>query len=199
MTAFNPANYEGRDRIAHIEDYLQNRVDTTMRPNIALRQQGLLSEVFPRANTTGSAALVSGTVYYGLLGLRQGDVVNNVNFVLTANNTSASLVRSGLYDPSTSALLASSADSSAMTTSGAIKGVSMSLTNSYTAPADSCVYAALLTVVGTPGSFTRGSNSDNGVAIGSGNRPFGAQTAQTELPATATIVTSVLNPWLSVS
>lgn len=156
--------------------------DTTP-DGITLAAQGLIAQTFDRQLATLQTIMVSQNVYYMLIPLRQGQVITSLSIAVNTVSASSTLFRMGLYN-SAGALVASTVNAPTLTETSGIRTANLSAP--YTVPASGGYYVALLSDGGTPPVVFRASLSVIAQAVGSGLRPFAHQTAQANLPATAT-------------
>lgn len=161
-------------------------------PQLLTEAQGLKGENFYRGAPGGALQTITAqTVYFSLMGLRAGQVITNIYIVNGAIST-ITLSKLGIYSTAGSRL----AQSASNTTNLAAGINSLALSAAYTVPTTGAYYFALLVDATTPGSFLRG----GGVigqpnAIGSNPVLGGTQTAQADLPASATITASTIIGW----
>lgn len=154
--------------------------------SISIEAQGLKGETFTRMVPGAATILVSGTMVATLMPVRANVTITNVCVEMTVNAATLTLTRVGIYSPiAAGVLLASSADQSALFTSGAAKIVQVPLSTPYTPTADGDVYAALICVGTTPPTLWRGAGATAGHTTANVNS-WVQQTGQTDLPGPAT-------------
>jgi hypothetical protein len=117
-------------------------------PNDTLAALGLIAETFPRTSVTATSAHTSGELRFGAIGLEAGDVLSNVIVFNNAGGVAVTLARAAIYNVSTLALLASSADQSGLAW-GAASWKTLPLSASLTIPATGLYYVGVLFVAGT--------------------------------------------------
>ena len=158
----------------------------------------LLGETLPVDAATGTGITTGGTIEFGLVGLRAGDVITNVISSVTTAGVTLTIVRLGLYNTSGNRL-AQTADVKADFASTGVKVEP--LTATYTIPSTDGYYLAIITTGTTQPIFERGlSSSTMYNAIGSGVRRYAIQAAQTDLTNPATLAnTTTGGIWLAVS
>jgi hypothetical protein len=189
MPLFKASNLEGRDRLGHIEEFLStNKSDWFVRQQLQMQAQGVTYQPYDRSCGGGQTAVTSQTIYYALVGVREGDVITNVIVDCTTAGSSISNTQSAVYLTNSQAggtLVASSADSSGMFAAGGVKA--LSLTNSYTVPADGAVYLAFWSIAGSPVQLFRQNSSGVGCGqlTGAVARPYSAQAGQPTLPSSS--------------
>lgn len=151
----------------------------------------------------GNTIVVSGTVYFSLLPLKEGDVITNIvsGLAVVGVKGASGLVKLGIYN-STGTRVAVTADATSSFESGTgIKVVA--LTTPYTVPASGGYYGAFISTFTTTQpvmfrSLATGIAGSNN-AIGSGIRSLALQAGQTDLPASATFAEGTYSMWLGVS
>ena len=167
--------------------------------DIMLDAQGLVSQTFDRENSGGGGTiLIDGSVYFGLMPFRAGQVINNLSILITTQATTMSIGKLGLYDLSGN-LLASTASQTTAWESTGVK--TAALTAAYTIPSTGAYYGAVFAKASTLPTMLRnlaGSGSA-GLAVGSGARVIALQATQTDLPSTATFAASALGFWIAAS
>jgi hypothetical protein len=168
---------------------------------ILAEAEGLKGQNFDRQNTVATNIMVDGTAYYALLPFRAGDVVTNLHVAVNTAGATLDLSKMGLYDTSGNRLAVTADLGTAFESTGA---GARALTSAYTVTTTGGLYIAVIvsTNGGTMPTLIRGPNVATGTtaAIGSGARPFGTETGQTDLDATATIgTTSALAFWMGWS
>jgi hypothetical protein len=167
------------------------------RAELQLTGRGIVTESLPQIGAVSTQLLVTQTVYFALVGVRKGDVLTNVVVDVAVAGSSLTLVKGAVY-AADGTQLAVTADSKASFSSTGIK--TMALSSPYTMPADGIVYLAILAVGTTPPTLLRGASQIGSTdPVGSGSRPAGAQTGQSDIPTTATVGTSSIGLWLAAS
>src|SRR4051794_3867579 len=98
MPTFDPTNLEGRDRLSHVEEYLQSpKTDSLVRAQIVTQGRGLIAESMHMPAATGSVALPASLANSSAIGLRKGDVITNiVALIVTAQ--APGIFQGGLHD-----------------------------------------------------------------------------------------------------
>lgn len=99
MPTFDPTNYEGQDRLSHIEKYLTSpNTDSLVRQQIVMSARGFVScSIAPPELATGITALTASFASGVAVGLRKGDVVSNiVTYIATAQ--APTQFQGGLFD-----------------------------------------------------------------------------------------------------
>lgn len=141
----------------------------------------------------------TGTLIGALCGFRAGDLITNIVLHVTANGSSITLAKVGVYDLS-GVLLASSADVDTTFSSGSVPRKQVTaLSSPYRVIDDRGLYVAFLNVNGGGSPTILRGNDNNSAQIGSGGWPYWSQTGQTDLPATATPASATNAPWMGVS
>lgn len=176
----------------------------------AIRAQGFITENFNRtfAHTTGGA-LTSGTIFLALVGVKPGDVINNIHFVVeTAGTVSGCTLAQGALMDRLGNRLAVTADSAGDRTATESTGLkTFALTSAYTIGAETeGVYVALLTSNGTTtcNAAVGGATVTDQAAVAARTgyfQPNGtAGTSQTAIGTTETVATtSAINFWCALS
>src|SRR5690348_11513159 len=89
---FDPSNFEGTNRLSHIEEYLgQAARDATAREG-----RGVLAESYPLGAAAASSALSASLAHSALIGLRAGDIVRNI-VALCVTAQAPSIMQGGLH------------------------------------------------------------------------------------------------------
>lgn len=147
-------------------------------------------------------SLVSGTAYYTLIPLKAGLLITNIHVIIaTAAGASVTASKVGLYD-STLNRVAISADLGTSWQSLGLK--THALTSPYVVPEQGAYYVAAFCTFTTTAPATYRHPGPTGAqgsaAIGSGLKPWGSQTGQTDLPSVA-VLSGTANPpmWYGVS
>lgn len=172
------------------------------------RARGFLTENWNlgQGNATGGAA-TDGTVFVAAIGVKPGDVINNIFLDIETAGTGSgcTLAMACLYDR-TGARLAVTADSAADRTKTESVGIkSFALTSAYTVGSNTdALYVGFVNKNGTTvcNLIVSGtSDVSAGDAVTGKFRAFGTGgTSQTSTPASATIVaTSGINFWAALS
>ncbi len=173
--------------------------------NPSLAAQGAVAETVPRWSASGAAVIIDGTVYFVAINLFAGTVVSNLSIAIQAAGTGTSLSKVGLYSTS-GTRLALSADQAAGWDSTGIKTIAMIAP--YVVPSTGQYFVALVAKTATTMPqpvrcvIATATGAVMQVPIGSNAPPYGVQTAQTDLPASATISTvgaPVAALWAAVS
>lgn len=179
-------------------------VALSARQEMLTRAQGLIAETVNRNNSFTTAVLISGSVYYVSVPLLAGDVVTNLITMVGTAGVGVTVSKMGLYNASTGARLAVSADQATAWESTGIKTVPM--VTPYVVPANGVYYAAIIAVAGTVPGFPRlltttGTTPATFIgAINGGIQPMAIQTGQTDLPLTATFAATAGQwPWIGVT
>jgi hypothetical protein len=157
--------------------------------DFAANLQGLKGQNIDRQAAGTGTILVDGTAYFQMVTLRKGSVVTNLHCCVTTAGTGTSLSKVGLYDSLGNRLAISADQGTAWNTAGM---QSIAVTSPYTVLADGGYYLAVVAKTATTmPTMARGASSASQAAAISGfMAPFGTLAAQTDLPATATIVTT---------
>ncbi len=183
MPQFSPTNYEGRDRVSHVEDFLQNRIETINRQRNQISGRGLIAEAFPISNIAGATTSSASIANASAVGFRAGDVVTNIHCLLTSEGASQSIVKTILWD-SSGTLLAVSANQSTAFTTTSVAGtiVTIPLSSPYTILTDGGYYLGIVSVGDvTPATLGRGSTQTGiGLQIGAGMRAHTRATGQSD-------------------
>lgn len=183
-------------------------VPTGTRAEALTRARGFLSENYNIAHTNGTGgSATGGTVFLTSIGVKPGDVINNIHVAVETAGTSSgcTLAMLALYDRlgNRVAVTADSAGDRTKTESAGIK--TFALTAPYTIGANTeAVYAAFVNTNGTTVcSLLVGGTTDvvSGDALTGKFRAHGTGgTSQTSTPASATIVaTSGISFWAALS
>ncbi len=202
MPQFLSTNYSGLDRLAHMEDFLQNRLESAQRYQLSLNGRGLLTEVYPISGAATAAGTQSATsiANASAVGLRSGDVVTNIVTWLTSEGATLSIAKNCLWDNGGN-LLAQSANTSTAFTTTSVAGtiVVNALTATYTVPADGLYYAGFVSV-GNIGPKLASASVVTGVGkqIGAGFRQHIRATAQSDA-GSLTVLDSATAFWFGVS
>lgn len=195
MPQFNPGNYEGRDRLAHIEDYIQNKLDTAQRNQLSLQAQALVASSGDALAFASLQSPSTQTAYGVLLGLRAGDTVTGVGLRLgvAASGTAPTTARFGIAD-STGKILAISSNLNSGTGWSATGAAAFPLAAPFSITADGGYYACFC-VNGTWGTtqptILRGANQAAAMtpAFAGGVVPNFKWAGQTDLPAVGSSLT----------
>lgn len=172
------------------------------------KARGLISENFNigMGNATGGAA-TDGTVFVASVGVKPGDVINNIHIAVETAGTGSgcTLAQLALYDR-LGTRLAVTADSAADRTKTETVGIkTFALSSAYTVGVNTeALYAAFVNKNGTTVCNLIVSGTSDvtaGDALTGKFRAFGTGgTSQTSTPASATIVaTSGINFWCAFS
>lgn len=184
-----------------VNGILNDIVDSKLnRQQLITTARGLISENYTSIISPAAALMVSGTVYYALVGLAKGDIVTSITaFIFTASTGGSTYAELGLYDPQTLSLLATTGNVTTALDNTGFKNIS--LISPYTVTTTKAYYVAyMVTNAGTPPSLARSASSTLATTvIGSGIRITGAQTGQAALPTTAVIGSTVFGLWAGVS
>lgn len=167
------------------------------RAGLVARAEGLITQNFDRSASANSTALVSGTIIFGLVGLFAGDVVTNVVIGVDGAGSGLTLSKCALYSK-TGTRLAVSADQG---TAWQSTGIMVTPMGTPFPVVTTDVYYAAVLAIGTPPSLSRSANSvSSGTQIGTGLRSVAALGAQSDMPASATVVNGGgLGPWFGIS
>lgn len=183
-------------------------VPTGTRAANLIAAQGFISENFSRAigNATGGA-LTNGTIFIAALGVKPGDVINNIHFVVETAGTGSgcTLAQAALLDRlgNRLAVTADSAGDRTATESTGLK--TFALSAAYTVGAETqAVYVALLQSNGTtaPNVLVSGTHDATADAARTGYFQIAgtAGTSQTAIGTTETIsASSGIGMWVAVS
>lgn len=154
------------------------------RVSVAEVAQGLVTETFPRHANASNQAPSSGDLVASMVGLLEGDVVTDVYVIVGTAASGLTLAKVGIYDLN-GYLLASSADISASLGTQGMKQLALSAP--FHATRQDGYYVGLLQVGTTPAAIRRANSSTfDSSACGTGFRPNGVQSGQTDLPNPAT-------------
>lgn len=170
----------------------------TARKALMARSQGYYAETNERGSCGGTVIAVTGTVYYMAISLLAGDIVSGYRVMNTVAGSAYSGVgmKFGLYTPAGAAgtLIVASATGDVSSTAGLQGAAVGALATPYTVTVDGTYYVAKLEVATTPATTVRSAAALGGgvTANFSGGTAysFGHQTAQTDLPASATLTSS---------
>lgn len=178
------------------------RVEET-REQLLVTGQGLIAQVAARELFTNTTAIVSGTIYGSLVGLKAGDLVTNVHLCFSSGFTGFSGVGAvaGIYT-SAGVKVAETSDQQALLAAAGFK--TFPLTSAYSVPSSGAYYLAFLAITSGAGSVYRITTSaiaaNQNVAVGSGVIPHGVMASQTSLVSSATFVTTnSFAPWMGCS
>ena len=174
-------------------------VDLATRENIVRQSRSIITETFPLLACTASQISIDGTVYYVLVGLKEGDVVSSLSvYIPTAcQGATMTLSKLGLYSTGGTQLAVSAGQGTAWESAG-LKTAAM--TTPYTAPSNMAAYVAIVAKGTTLPTFLRGPTfAQVSSPIGSGTRPIAAQTAQTDLPSPGTLSAGGIGYYVAVS
>lgn len=169
--------------------------------NPGLTARGLVAETMsPLANVGGTSVLIDGTALFVVVNLYQGQVITGAAIAVGAAGVTLTLSKLGLYTTSGTRVAVTADQGTAWESVGT---KSANFTAPYTVPTTAAYYAAIITKGGTqPGVLRTGQSMANTAAgVGSGIQPYGVQTGQTDLPASATITTtasSLIIPWIGL-
>lgn len=171
------------------------------RERLRMTGQGVFFQTFERSVASLATTTVDGVAYFILVGLLTGDVITNISTIITAGGTTMTLSKVGIYDK-TGVRLASSADQTTAWQTAGLKTTALSVP--YTVLTDDVYYLAIISKGTAVPTFLAGVNSTVAISqgVGSGAAALGVQTAQTDLPAPATISTSASNIksfWMGLS
>lgn len=124
------------------------------RYDLKLQARGLISESFQTEAGATNAALTGGTLYAQLVGLRGGDKITNLDYIVITPGASLTHGILGLYDK-TGKLLGQSADTPAAFQAAGL--VELALAVPVAIPQDDGYYIAILTAGTTPPAiYSRG-------------------------------------------
>lgn len=163
--------------------------------------QGMIAESFNRMSASASqTTTVTQELRGAAVGLRAGDVVTNINFLVAVAGTSYTIGRVGLYKKDGTLLASCANDTTIFTATAGMRTVALSA--AYTVPTDDLYYPCYLGVfTGTAAQLMRGTSLSNALAgIGSGAGGGVAQTGQADLPSpSASFTVSGTAIWIAVS
>lgn len=146
--------------------------------------------------------LTSGTVRYGYLALKTGDVVERVHCWVDAAAATVTTIKGGLYSytGTTGTLLGASGNT---TTAFDVLGLAtLTLSTPYTVTADGHYLVAFICVATTPATLLLVGSGFLGSAAGRGGSSIivsGEEAAQTDLDASSTITTGDTSIWVGWS
>lgn len=172
-------------------DTLIQRVDAlalSVMPSIGMTAEGLISQNASRQNVAAGQIMIGGTVYFIGVPIHAGQLVSSLEMGVTTVGAGMTVSLGGFH-ATDGTRLAQSVDQGTSWQSTGQKSIAM--ITPFSAPYTGLIYASLLGVGGTLPQLGRLSASAVlsvfAAAIGSGVAPFGTQTGQSVLPATATI------------
>jgi hypothetical protein len=176
----------------------RKRPQAPSRRQILESAQGLVTQNFDRQEAAGTILSEDGRIYFMLIGVRGGDVLTNVSVVVTTAGAGTSLSKVGLYTTA-GVRLALSADQGTGWNSAGVKTIALG--SPYTVTADGGLYVAVVAKAATtlPTFLRSVASSVASPAIGAGVAPYGSQTGQTDLPASATIGSGTHAIWVGLS
>jgi hypothetical protein len=156
------------------------------RETIVRQARGVIAEPYPLNAASSATVLVDGTVYFGLQGLKKGDVVLSMSVVVTAAGAALTLSKLGLYSVA-GALLASTAELGTYWQTAGMR--TSNLTAPFIPSSDMAVYGAVVCKGSTlPTMMRLNATNQASTPIASGlPRVHGSQAGQTDLPSSATI------------
>ncbi len=147
MPQFSPTNLEGRDRIAHIEDFIQNKLETVNRSRLAHQARGLITEAYPISAIAGATTSSPSIANASAVGFRAGDIVTNIHCLLTSEGASQAIVKTILWDASGTLLAVSANQSTAFTTTSVAGTITtIPLSSPYTILTDGGYYIGIVSV-----------------------------------------------------
>lgn len=159
------------------------------------QRSGYIAYSMHLADAGSSAALATQILYLRPVFLKAGDLISNIGLVISVAAASLTLAKGALYALDGTLLQGGTEVSASI--NGATGRRALPLSASYTVTRDGYYYAACLFVGTTPPTVARGANN---AAAGLGPIwDYAAMTAQTDLPATATLAgTSAAAIWVAV-
>jgi hypothetical protein len=173
------------------------RLTGTPRIQLCITAQGIISETFSRNANGAGSILIDGYAYFVAIGLKAGDVVTNISVVVNTVGATVTLSKVGLYSTA-GTRLAVSADQGAAWESTGMKTIAMG--TPYTVLTDGAYYVAVVCKATTLPYLIRGATQTYSyLKVGTGIYPYGIQTGQTDLPASATIGGGGLGIWAGIS
>ncbi len=167
------------------------QVASKTRYQACLSAQGIIAETSAiRLTRSTSQTMIDGTVYYVMVGLIAGDVVSGVGLIVEIAGVTMTLSKVGLYSTDGTRRAISADQGAAWATAGLYQPAFIS---PFTIVTTGGYYLAMVAKASvTLPVVLAGSTDANGAnaPLGSGKGAFGIQTAQTDLPASATIDTT---------
>ena len=191
--AFNPNNYEGGDRLSHIESYLAQAA----REHSCREARGIISESFPFAAAVNNTSPTASTAFGSMIGLQAGDRITNIlTYCVTAQPNTVN--QFALCDLAGTALAVTASQA------GSIVGSTFCvapLTSQFTVTTSGAYYAVGLMLGSATIPAMARSAGISGAAIGSANRPWIAGGAGISLlnSGTTSIAASSTAFWFGVS
>ncbi len=203
MPQFSPTNYEGKDRLAHIEDFLTNKSETTNRQQLAWNSRALLTEAFPlgSASTAGGTQSAVSIVNSTIAGFRASDVVTNIICLLTSEGGTLTSANLGLWDTSGN-LLATTANLSTAFTTTSVAGTIVvgALTSPYTITLDAGYYLGFVGI-GNIGPKLASGSAVTGVGkqVGTTGARFSTRATAQSAAGSVTVADSAVALWFAAS
>jgi hypothetical protein len=174
---------------ANIEHIEQGLVDATSRDSLVRSARGLVAETWPILTQSSTTTLVDANAYFVSVGLIAGETITGGVVAITTAGSAVTLSKVGLYSiVGTSATrVAVSADQATAWESTGLKQAAF--TSAYVVPSSGAYYVAVVAKASTtlPTMPRNTSNAVLSSQLGTGIRAFGNLTAQTDLPASATV------------
>lgn len=153
--------------------------------NPQLAARGLLAETASPSANIGGIAVTDGVVHFVGVALFTGMRITGACIFINAAGVALTLSKVGLYDSFGNRLGISADQGTAWQSTGS---QTIPFTSAVTISTNGLYYGAFISKGGTPaGPFRTGQSMVAFGAVNSGLLPFGIQTGQTDLPATATI------------
>lgn len=176
--------------------------DAIQRAGILARAQGIFAETAPRWAMSAGSILLDGAVNYAAVALLAGDVITNLNTVVTTGGVALTLSKLGVYDKLGNRLALSADQGAAWQATGMMTAAMLA---PYAVLTSDLYYFAVVSKGGVLPTMLR--NAVSGVTaalsvIGSKPPPLSAQAGQTDLPATGTIVAgsaTAFGVWIGAS
>jgi len=171
----------------------------TPRSQIAITEQGLGGENFPRGPITASSLLTAQRTQGGLLGFRAGDVVTNLHCVMATTGSGAGYARMALYAlDGTQRGVSGDANAAFTGTAGLL---TVALSSAYTVTADGGLYVCVLAnLATTQPTLSRGIVIAAGAtAVGAGSLNFVQESSQASFPASASFSSTTIGYWFGWS
>lgn len=167
------------------------QVASKVRAQALITAQGSIAETLDRRGRLGGDTLADGVAYFVMVGLVAGDVIANCSLLVSGAGVLMTLSKVGLYSKD-GTRRAISADQGTAWQSTGLKTVAF--TGSYTVPTTDGYYLAVIgKATATLPDLVCGNDdaaAGESLPVGSGKGSFGFQSAQTDLPSSATITTT---------
>lgn len=168
-----------------------NEVWVHSRPQDQIRLtfgENMQAENFDRILGRDATAMVTQTAYFMRVPLKAGQVISNIDMIVTAAGSGLTLSKVGIYKKD-GTQLASSADQGTAWQSVGLKVNALS--SSFTVPSDDVYFFCLIAIGTTPPTvLSSGAVGNKNAASSGGVIPYGTMLTQTDLPSPATISTS---------